>query len=552
MIINPILPGFHPDPSICRKGSDYYIATSTFNWFPGVRIHHSQNLRDWSHCSYALTHESQLDLLGNEEMGGVWAPCLSYADGLFWLIFTNTKTWSGAYKDSHNYLVTATDPAGPWSEPIYINSSGFDASLFHDPSGRKYFLNVLWNHNPGANPFSGILLQEFDPDTLKLKGPIHNIFKGTSLGLVEGPHLYLKDGYYYLLTAEGGTDFNHAVTLARSKKITGPYEVMPNNPLLTSRHNPELTLQRAGHASITDTPDGDYYMAHLCGRPLMPERRCTLGRETALQKLYWPKNEWPSIVQSADNSESFSALNQPALQVPSLATDHPSPRAPELTLIDFAKEPLDVNWNTLRIPQNEDQVSYTAAQNHLTLFGGESLFSKHRQTLIARRICSFDFTLMCQIDFKPDCLQQSAGLLFFYDSRNYHYLHLSSSSDHSGPGQRVLKIHSCEAGVLKHHNIDGVIISDHGPLTIKGTMTQQSLQFYYSLTNKTPCSADQLFNQNTVNHFLTLGPVLDATVLSDEYEGGVKFTGAYAGICNQDLTGQKHPAYFRWVAIKSD
>jgi len=306
-IENPVLPGFHPDPSICRVGDDYYLATSTFQWLPGVRIHHSRDLVHWRLVGYALTRKSQLDLIGVEDNAGVWAPCLSYADGRFHLIFTATKDWTSPYKDTPNYLVTAPAIEGPWSEPVYLNASGFDPSLFHDDDGRKWLVNVRWDHRVGRNPFSGILLQEYSPTEERLIGDARIIFSGTALGLVEGPHLYRKDGGYWLLTAEGGTGWDHAVTLARSQRIDGPYEVMPDNPLLTSRGDPALPLQRAGHGSLVETQTGQWVLAHLCGRPVMPQRRCILGRETALQVLEWPTGQWPRLVHGT---------NRPAVAVP--------------------------------------------------------------------------------------------------------------------------------------------------------------------------------------------------------------------------------------------
>lgn len=203
MITNPILRGFHPDPSICRAGEDYYIATSTFEWFPGVRIHHSRDLVHWKPIQSPLTRTSQLHMEGNIDSGGVWAPCLSYDNGVFYLIYTDVKSRVGAFKDTHNYLVTATNIEGPWSEPVYLNSSGFDPSLFHDEDGRKWLVNMIWDHRKGKNRFSGIVLQEFSVQEHKLTGPAVNIFKGTELGLTEAPHLYKYKGYYYLLTAEG-------------------------------------------------------------------------------------------------------------------------------------------------------------------------------------------------------------------------------------------------------------------------------------------------------------------------------------------------------------
>src|ERR1039457_2541956 len=230
---NPILRGFNPDPSIVRVGDDYYFATSTFEWFPGVQIHHSRDLVHWRLLTRPLNRPSQLNMLGDPDSCGVWAPCLTYADGLFWLIYTDVKRYgrttvggaSGAsLRDFHNYLVTCPTIDGEWSDPVYVNSSGFDPSLFHDDDGRKYFLNMLWDHRPGKNHFAGIVLQEYSVKERKLIGERQMIFKGTPLGLTEGPHLYKRNGWYYLLTAEGGTGWGHAVTLARSRKITGPYD----------------------------------------------------------------------------------------------------------------------------------------------------------------------------------------------------------------------------------------------------------------------------------------------------------------------------------------
>ena len=292
MIRNPILKGFNPDPSIVRVGPDYFIATSTFEWYPGVQIHHSRDLVNWRLVTRPLDRASQLDLRGEPDSCGVWAPCLSYADGRFWLIYTDVKRYDGNFKDAHNYLVTAPQITGPWSDPIYMNSSGFDPSLFHDDDGRKWFVNQQWRHltdsvggKPKVSAFDGILLQEYDPVARKLTGPITNIFAGSPLGLVEGPHLFKRDDYYYLTTAEGGTGYDHAVTMARARTVRGPYELHPDAHLITSKDAPEAPLQRAGHGQIVETPEGASYHTHLCGRPLPDVRRCPLGRETAIQKV---------------------------------------------------------------------------------------------------------------------------------------------------------------------------------------------------------------------------------------------------------------------------
>jgi xylan 1,4-beta-xylosidase len=264
-IKNPILRGFNPDPSIVRVGDDYYIATSTFEWYPGVQIHHSRDLVHWRLLTRPLNRQSQLNMLGEPDSCGIWAPCLSYSDGLFYLIYTDVKrygrtTQAGAagasLRDMHNYLVTSKTIDADWSEPIFLNSSGFDPSLFHDDDGRRYLVNMLWDFRPGHNRFAGIQLQEYSAAERKLIGPREIIFTGTPIGLTEGPHLYKRNGYYYLLTAEGGTGWGHAVTLARSKFLTGPYDLHPDGYILTSRDRPDVELQRAGHADLVETPNG--------------------------------------------------------------------------------------------------------------------------------------------------------------------------------------------------------------------------------------------------------------------------------------------------------
>ncbi|MEC8657052.1 MAG: glycoside hydrolase family 43 protein, partial [Verrucomicrobiota bacterium] len=292
MITNPILPGFNPDPSICRVGDDYYVATSTFEWFPGVQIHHSKDLVHWELIGHALRETRLLNLKGVPSSGGVWAPALSYADGLFYLCYTVVHQHEAATKDTPNFLTTASSIEGPWSDPVFINSSGFDPSLFHDEDGKKYWLNMVWDHRPDRHPFYGIVLQEYDPESKKLAGKPELIFKGSPIRLTEGPHLYKRNGYYYLLTAEGGTEYEHAVTLARSHDLLGPYELHPQNPILTSSGKPELSLQKAGHASLVETQGGEWYMPHLCGRPLSGTNRCNLGRETAIQKVEWREDDW--------------------------------------------------------------------------------------------------------------------------------------------------------------------------------------------------------------------------------------------------------------------
>ena len=531
MIRNPILPGFNPDPSFCRVGEDYYIATSTFEWYPGVQIHHSRDLVNWTLVRRPLERKSQLDMRGNPDSCGVWAPCLSYADGLFWLVYTDVKRFDGNFKDAHNYIVTSPTIDGEWSEPVYVNSSGFDPSLFHDEDGRKWFVNMQWNHRtesyggaPKSPAFDGILLQEWDAKTRSLTGPIKNIFAGSPLGLVEGPHLFRKNGYYYLTTAEGGTGYDHAVTMARSRNIDGPYEMHPNMHLITSKDHPGAVLQRAGHGQYVETPDGEAYHTHLCGRPLPPKRRCTLGRETSLQKCVWRDDDWLYL----ENGTSV-----PDVDVPGLfgATPVEKPMRSEYSF-DGGTLPADFQW--LRTPEPERIFNLTDRPGHLRLIARESIGSWFEQSLIARRQEHHSFRAETVIEFSPDTYQQVAGLTHYY---NRHKFHAVAVTLHETLG-RCVTILSCNGdypnGRLSFPAESGVSIAAEGRVQLAMEIRENDLQFFWQTEGK--------------GAWQPIGPVLDAGVISDEGGRGEhgSFTGAFAGVFAFDTSGRAKTADFDW------
>ncbi|SEN66899.1 xylan 1,4-beta-xylosidase [Mesobacillus persicus] len=527
-IKNPILPGFNPDPSIIRVEDDYYIATSTFEWFPGVQIHHSKDLKNWRLLTHPLTRKSQLDMIGNPDSGGIWAPCLSYHEGTYYLIFTDVKTLIGPFKDTHNYLITAEDIMGPWSEPIYLNSSGFDPSLFHDDDGKKWLVNMVWDHRKNKNSFGGILMQEYSSEEEKLVGPIYNIFKGTDLGLTEAPHLYKHNGYYYLMTAEGGTRYNHAVTVARATSIFGPYEVDPTGPILTSAGNPELSLQKAGHASIVHTQNNELYLVHLTGRPLKPSMNCNLGRETAIQKGVWTEDGWLRLAGGGNEpQELVEAPNLP--EVPFKAEEE---------IDDFTQNELSIQFNSLREPVSEDWASLKQRSGFLRLFGRESFSSAHNQSLVARRQQAFTVTVDTAVEFEPETFQQMAGLVYYYNTRNYYYLWIS----HDEELGKSLGIMSNHRGAYDEPLETPVSIEGWEKVYLKADIHYEKLQFSYSKDGIT---------------WTAIGPELDASKISDDYVetkvGGVLldqgFTGAFIGICAQDLSGRRKHAdfdYFRY------
>lgn len=521
LIENPILAGFNPDPSILRVGEDYYIATSTFEWFPGVQIHHSRDLVNWRLLTRPLDRLSQLDMRGNGNSGGIWAPCLSHDGTQFYLIYTDVKGWGvgETFKDTHNYLVTAPSIEGPWSEPIYLHSSGFDPSLFHDMDGRKYLVNMLWDHRAKHNPFAGIVLQELDSSTLALKGPVHTIFTGTELGVVEGAHLYQKDGWYYLLTAEGGTSYQHAASLARSRDVLGPYEIHPQNPLLSSLGHPEVLLQKSGHGSLVETQTNEWYLVHLCGRPLIPgvmdHGFCNLGRETGIQRLDWPEGGWPTL--AGGGNTPLSKVVAP--QLPAHPWPTPNPRD------DFDAPELALEWQSLRVPVDSSWLSLEQRPGFLRLMGRESPLSKHRQSLVARRLQAFEAEATTCLEFEPQHFQQMAGLMAFYDTHHWTYLRVSRDEVLG----KTLNILCSDAGVYTEPLEREITIEGWQKVYLKVQFQRHTYRFGYSPDGE---------------NWSWLEPKFESYKLSDDYCGGLAFTGTFIALCAQDLAGTRHHADF--------
>jgi xylan 1,4-beta-xylosidase len=531
MIRNPILRGFNPDPSIARAGDDYYIATSTFEWFPGVQIHHSRDLANWTLAARPLRRATQLDMRGDPDSCGVWAPDISWSDGCFWLIYTDVKRYGrtsttgaagASLRDFHNYLVTSPTIQGDWSDPVYLNSSGFDPSLFHDDDGRKYVVNMLWDHRPGKNRFGGVVLQEYSVEEQRLIGKRKLIFSGTPLGLTEAPHLYKREGTYYLITAEGGTAWNHAVTMARSRSIDGPYELHPDIHILSSRDRPELPLQRAGHADLVEAPDGETYMVYLCGRPLPNRGRCVLGRETAIQPMRWGADGW---------LRTLSGDPVPSIEVESAASSNV-----ELQNVryEFNEDHLPEDFQWLRTPDPDRIFSLTARPGHLRLFGRETIGSLFEQALVARRQQHFCYSASTSMQFDPEYYQQAAGLVCYYNGSKFHYLYVSQD-EHIGR-------HICVMSVLPDQpHGDAFTVPRPIPeraVELRAEVDFERLRFAYRVEGETEWS--------------WLPEQFDASILSDEASppGLPNFTGAFVGIACQDMTGAAKPADFDWFEYR--
>ncbi|MBX2823127.1 MAG: glycoside hydrolase family 43 protein [Gammaproteobacteria bacterium] len=528
-IVNPVLPGFNPDPSFLRVGEDYYLATSTFEWYPGVQIHHSTDLQNWTLVARPLNRAALLDMRGNPDSCGVWAPCLSYADDQFWLVYTNMRRLDGAFKDSPNYITTCKTIDGTWSDPVYVNNSGFDPSLFHDDDGRKYFINQQWNHrgegtggNPKQSSFDGILLQLWEPER-GLIGEQSNIYPGTSRGLVEAPHLFKRNGWYYLTVAEGGTGYEHAVTMARSRDIRGPYETHPDLHLMCAADAPDHPIQRTGHGQYVETHWGDVYHSFLMGRPLSGPY-CPMGRESGLERCVWKEDDWLYLENDGLLAREFVPSPRTALGSPVARCE----REPLRRHYTFTGDTLPVDFQWLRTPFPER--IFRVGEGALTLIGRESVGSWFEQSLVARRQEHFAYHALTTVEFAPQNYQQAAGLVTYYNRTKFHALLVTFEP---GVG-RSLTILSCPGdypdGALDYPLEKPLPVPD-GPIELSVDVDHASQLFYW----RAPGSDWQ-----------SIGPALDASCISDEGGRGehASFTGAFCGMIAFDLTGQGREARF--------
>lgn len=529
LIRNPVLPGFHPDPSILRVGGDYYIATSTFEWYPGVRLHHSTDLVHWRPLGGILTERRLLDLTGAGDSCGVWAPDLSYVDGLFYLVYSDVSSFSSGYWDSQNYVITAPALDGPWSDPVPLHARGFDASLFHDEDGTSWLLSMTADWRPGRNRFAGIQIQQYDRVARKLVGQERIIFTGTAAGLTEGPHLYRKDGWYYLLVAEGGTSWEHQATVARSRELFGPYQPDPAGPLISSADRPDLPMQKSGHGCLVATPEGQWYLAHLVGRPYSPRGACVLGRETAIQLVTWETGGWPRI---ADGIPA-DVVPAPAGSAPDALADGHTPdgsdghvrRDATVDHDDFDALTLGPDWSTLRRPATADWVDLSARPSHLRIYGGQSPVGRQRPSMVARRVTSRRCSLETTMQFRAASYRQLAGVTAYYNTRNWHYAYLTADDD----GRPVLEVLTCDTGRPTPYPACRTPLDGVDRIGLRVTFDEEVVRFAYTTFDSAG--------------WRELPVELDATILSDEHAAHIVdgepeawgFTGAFVGLWVQDL-----------------
>ncbi len=492
---NPILPGFYPDPSVCRVDNDYYLVTSTFAYYPGVPIFHSQDLVHWNQIGNILTRKEQLPLVNAETSEGIFAPTLRYHDGTFYMITTNVTPTNTL----NNFIVTATDPAGPWSDPYPLDSAGIDPSLFFDDDGTCYYCGTQ-ERREGARYFGDneIYIQELDLKTMKLVGESYPAWHGALRGVEwpEGPHIYKKDGWYYLLISEAGTAHNHAVSIARSKSLKEPFEGYRANPILTHRHlGYHYPIVNVGHPDIVETQNGEWWMVCLASRTCGGYYR-NLGRETYLVPFVW-ENGWPVINPGKGIIED--TFISPDL--PSGSVDQVPARE------DFDCADLPMNFLFLRNPKEENYSLVNRTGFLEMMLDADTLSSKGTPSYVCRRQQAFNFLAETSVVFAPKAENEQAGMAIF-QSQSFNYQFLI--------GKRKERTTLCLVRTYKDkvETIAEALQDDsYTEICLRIVEKEQDLTFSYSLDGKV---------------YRTLADHVDARILSTDVAGG--FVGNTIGL----------------------
>lgn len=539
-IKNPVIQGFSPDPSILRVGNDYYIATSTFHWNPGIQIFHSKDLANWHLLTHVLDEAADIDLRGTDTPAGIWAPHLSFDinSSQYWVAFSKMNNMNGRMFDADNFAVHASSIMGPWSAPIYLNSVGFDPSLFHDDDGRHYVVTLEWETREGYEHPGAIVLDEFDPTQNELIGESIRISRGgTDRGCLEAPHLYKHNGWYYLMTAEGGTGYGHGVVMQRSRNIEGPYESDPLNPIVTSTpyyyfrrgdpdalrsdlYNEDAPLQKAGHGSLVDTPNGEWYIAHLCSRPIPGTLDSTLGRETAIQKVEWTSDDWVRMTDGSTLAKD---------ETPGITGIIPDSDYNDIGIVDeFHKKNIDNHFLTPYGTQNNSWLDLQSHPGWLRMKGRQSFYSQFDVSILAARVDAFKVSIETKLNFQPTHFSDSAGLILYYDNSNWIFARMTYDEINDGS---VLDIVQAEQGDKKELLRTKIPIAGK-EIKFKVTINYDKAQFFY---------------QKHLEKWVKLGTELDIKYMSDEEIDG--FTGLMAGIGTWDAYRRKSYAEFDYFRL---
>lgn len=510
---NPILQGFYPDPSIVRVGADYYLVNSTFDWFPGMPIFHSRDLVNWTQIGNAIDRPGQLDLSKTNSGLGLYAPDINFHAGKFYIL--NTCVGCGG-----NFVITARRPEGPWSDPVWLpDVNGIDTSLFFDDDGTAW---IVHNGPPPEKPkYSGhraIWLQQFDAKTLKTFGkPELVVDQGTHPERnpiwIEGPHIFKKDGHYYLIAAEGGTAEQHSEVVFRSDRVTGPYVPLESNPILTQRDLPEdraNPITSTGHAKFVETPNGEWWAVFLGVRPYDAAGDFNTGRETFMMRVRW-ENGWPRITDPGQRVPWVAPSPKLTPQ-----TKAPLPLNGDFTVREEFNSPdLPLDWMQLRNPAGR---WWRIRKGALEILARPvELGDGGNPSLLARRQQHLDCTATTQVRFGPSDDNAEAGLVAMQNDDHWYFIGVGS--DH---GKAIVRVHRRDgedASTLRSVLLD---VAPGSPVRLRISAHRSTYDFSSSTDGR---------------HWRTLVKNADGTVLSTKKAGG--FVGAVFALYAHDGKGQR-------------
>lgn len=490
--INPIISGAHPDPSICRVGDDFYIVNSSFEYFPGLPIHHSKDLVNWELIGHGLHREDQcngeMNLVDVQSDGGIHAPTIRYHKGKFYIITTNVYN-SGDGKPGlmRNFIITAENPSGPWSDPhIIAGAPGIDPDIFFDSNGKVYFIGT---HNPGdmnSNGIGEIWVQELDIKNWMLKGDRKTVWDGVFGCCTEGPHIYKEHDLYYLLVAEGGTGKNHAVMMAASENIFGPYEENPRNPVLTTRHVTEdYFVNSTGHADMIELPDKRWYMVSL-GKRNDLDGDANMGRETYLTPMVWEPTivKWQQVTDTKWEPVNYlfpvaSPLTGKVERYEKLPFQDKPQYKNNTFMDDFLVSKLDLEWTFIRVPQN-NTYSLEANAGLLRLYTKPgTIENRKRFSMIGFRQRESDFEYQVKMEFDPKDDKVESGIIHYQKESNY-----LSNTVYKESKRFYLEQRLKEKDEVNEKTIKRILLKDYkNNILFKVVSKNDKYTFYYSLNN---------------------------------------------------------------------
>lgn len=528
---NPILSGFYPDPSICRVDDNYYIINSSFAYFPGLPIFHSKDLVNWTQIGHAMDRPEQLELAGAGVSRGLFAPSIRYHKGVYYIVCT-------LIDKGGNFVITAKDPKGPWSNPVWLKEvNGIDPSLYFDDDDKAY---VLFNSIPPNNislhnGHRTIRMFAFDIDKLKVTGEEKLLINGgTDMAKkpvwIEGPHIFKKDGWYYLICAEGGTGYNHSEVVFRSKNVDGPYVSYEKNPILTQRHlDPKRPspITTVGHADFVETPDGKWYAVFLGCRPYQ-DNHFNIGRETFMLPVEW-KDGWPHILEG--NEIVPASLPVPLPQLTGKVNN--AFNGNFLFRDDFTDDRLNSRWVFLRTPK-ESWYSLSEQKGDLSLnLLPQTISGKENPAFLGFRQQHNNGYASTSFTFKATSANEKAGMVLFQNETHFYFLCQSVKEN-----KQVIQLYKSVAGD-KEGKME-LLAEQYLPKLKKGLALKieargNTYSFYHAVKRK---------------KWILLKDNADATFLSTQTAGG--FVGTMYGLYGTSSgLSSSNKVVFKWFETRS-